>query len=50
MILTNHCRYIGEEKINQIIKEREESTQFDISWLEHLDEKPLKEDPCKTLN
>lgn len=46
LFLLTNLRHVGQGKILQIIGEREASTQFDISWLEHLDEKPLKEVPC----
>lgn len=42
-------RYEGQELINDLLKERENSNQFDLSWLEHLDERPLKELSCKRV-
>eukprot|EP01126_Amoeba_proteus_P000445 TRINITY_DN10126_c0_g4_i2.p1 TRINITY_DN10126_c0_g4~~TRINITY_DN10126_c0_g4_i2.p1 ORF type:complete len:976 (-),score=197.01 TRINITY_DN10126_c0_g4_i2:134-3061(-) len=38
--------YEAQKLISEIINERELGLHFDISWLEHLDEKPLKEVHC----
>uniref|UniRef100_A0A6B2KXN1 BEACH domain-containing protein n=1 Tax=Arcella intermedia TaxID=1963864 RepID=A0A6B2KXN1_9EUKA len=39
-------RWIAIDKIKEIVEEKEASTSFDTSWLEYLDERPLKEQNC----
>lgn len=39
-------RFDAIDRVKEMVEEKEAKTSFDTSWLEHLDEKPLREQYC----